>query len=62
MRKSVNYPLITPFISTPKITAIKSVFGSSLNDMECYGINIWSQKASSAIYPILQQLEITLRN
>lgn len=62
MRKSINYPQITPFISVPKINAIKSVFGSSLSDAECYGIHIWSQKVSSAIYPILQSLEVTLRN
>ncbi|MBW5835509.1 Abi family protein [Yersinia enterocolitica] len=62
MYKKINYPQIKPFISEAKINSIKAVFGSGLNDMECYGIYIWSQKASSAIYPILQHLEITLRN
>lgn len=62
MHKNINYPQIKPFISEAKINSIKAVFGSGLNDRECYGIYIWSQKASSAIYPILQHLEITLRN
>lgn len=62
MPKTVNYPQIIPFISKGKFEAIKNTFGKTLTDRECYGIYIWSQKASSSIYPLLQQLEVTLRN
>ncbi|EBU3334645.1 hypothetical protein CV497_23665, partial [Salmonella enterica subsp. enterica] len=62
MPNTIHYPHVIPFISQGKINAIKSTFGNNLSDRECYGIYIWSQKASSAIYPLLQQLEVTLRN
>lgn len=62
MPKTVNYPQIIPFISKGKIDAIKNTFGNTLSDRECYGIYIWSQKAASSIYPLLQQLEVILRN
>lgn len=62
MPNTVNYPQIIPFISKGKMDAIKNTFGNTLTDRECYGIYIWSQKASAAIYPLLQQLEVTLRN
>ena len=62
MPNTVNYPQITPFISKGKVDAIKNTFGNQLTDKECYGIYIWSQKVTSAIYPLLQQLEVTLRN
>jgi hypothetical protein len=62
MTNTVNYQQIIPFISKGKIDAIRKTFGPTLSDRECYGIYIWAQKASSSIYPLLQQLEITLRN
>ncbi|EOF8241408.1 Abi family protein [Yersinia enterocolitica] len=62
MPNTINYPQVIPFISKGKMDAIKNTFGSGLTDRECYGIYIWSQKAASSIYPLLQQLEVTLRN
>ena len=56
MPNTVNYPQIIPFISKGKMDAIKNTFGNTLTDRECYGIYIWSQKASAAIYPLLQEL------
>ncbi len=62
MPNTVNYPQIIPFVSKGKMDAIRSTFGKELTHKECYGIYIWSQKASSSIYPLLQHLEVILRN
>lgn len=62
MPNTVNYPQIIPFVSKGKIDSIRNTFGHNLTDKECYGVYIWSQKAASSIYPLLQQLEVTLRN
>lgn len=58
-----NTPLNTvmPLISTPRLASYVTTF-KPLSDHELYGIYIWSQLASGAIYPLMQNLEITLRN
>ncbi len=66
MINKINYPQIFPSISEGRIKAIKAAFETTSTDVltnrQYYGIFMWSQKSSASIYPLLQQLEITLRN
>lgn len=62
MSSYINYTQLVPFVSEAKFQSIKKVFGANLSDLECYKINLWSQKAAASIYPLLQQVEVTLRN
>lgn len=59
----LNTPLnaVLPLISTPRLGSFIATF-KPVRDHELYGIYIWSQLAASALYPLLQNLEITLRN
>lgn len=58
-----NTPVNTvlPLISTPRLGSYIVTF-KPVGEHELYGTYIWSQLASGSIYPLLQNLEITLRN
>lgn len=61
MPQSTNYATILPLISTPRLSSYVATF-RPVQDHEIFGIYIWSQHAAGALYPLLQNLEITLRN
>ena len=61
MPQSSNYSPIIPLISTPRLDSYKVTF-KTINDFDLYGVYIWAQHASASLYPIIQNLEITLRN
>ena len=58
-----NTPVNTvlPLISSPRLGSYIVTFKPA-DDHELYGTYIWSQLASGSVYPLLQNLEITLRN
>lgn len=61
MPQSATYSSILPLITTPRLSSFITTF-RPVRDCEIYGVYIWSQHAASSIYPLLQNLEISLRN
>ncbi len=62
MPSSITYAPIFDLISEPRLRSFDVFFDDEANEMERYGAYIWSQNASAALYPLMQQLEILLRN
>lgn len=61
MPQSSNYLPIIPLISTPRLDSYQVTF-RTISNVDLYGVYIWAQHASASLYPIAQNLEITLRN
>lgn len=61
MPHSSNYTPIIPLISTPRLNSYRITFKTT-SDVDLYGVYIWAQHASASLYPLTQNLEITLRN
>jgi len=61
MPQVANYSVIISLISSVRLGSYRTTFRSA-NECELYGIYIWSQHAAASIYPLLQNLEISLRN
>lgn len=61
MPQNLNYENIFPYISNSRISAYQGVFAHE-DSMELYGIYMWSQQAAASLYPIFQNIEVTLRN
>lgn len=61
MPQSSNYLPIIPLISTPRLDSYQLTF-RTVSDVDLYGVYIWAQHAAASLYPITQNLEITLRN
>lgn len=56
-----NYTPVIALISSPRLASYGAAFKTTSDD-ELYGVYVWSQHAASALYPLLQNLEISLRN
>lgn len=61
MPHSFNYSAILPLISTPRLDSYRALFQPS-SDADLYGVYIWAQHAAASLYPLAQNLEISLRN
>lgn len=61
MPQNLKYNTILQYVSSDRIDSYRNTF-SHADDAEIYGAYIWSQHASASFYPILQNLEVTLRN
>ena len=61
MPQATNYKPIISLISSIRLDGYRTTFRPN-NECELYGIYIWSQHAAASIYPLLQNLEISLRN
>lgn len=61
MPQAANYSPVISLISSVRLGSYRTTFRSA-NECELYGIYIWSQHAAASIYPLLQNLEISLRN
>lgn len=61
MPKTIKYNLIEKFISTPRIDTYKNFFQDHSTE-EIYGVYLWNKTLCGAMYPLLQALEIALRN
>lgn len=58
---STNYQPILPLLSNARMSSYKAVFRPA-SDAELYGIYLWSQHAAGSLYPLVQTLEVTVRN
>ncbi len=58
---SISYTPIFDLVSSARIRSFEQAFGIT-QPHELYGAYIWSQNASASIYPLMQHLEIVLRN
>jgi hypothetical protein len=58
---SISYNPIFDLVSSARIKSFEQAFGIT-EPHELYGAYIWSQNASASIYPLMQHLEIVLRN
>ncbi len=61
MPNRINYSQILGLQSSARLGSISAVFNVT-SDLERYGVSIWSQHASSSLYPLMQQFEVILRN
>lgn len=61
MPQNTQISSVLPLISSPRLGSYITTF-KPIGDHELYGAYIWSQLAGGAIYPLMQNLEITLRN
>lgn len=61
MPQVTNYKPIISLISSIRLDGYRTTFRPN-NECELYGIYIWSQHAAASIYPLLQNLEISLRS
>lgn len=61
MPQAANYSSIISLISSLRLGRYRTTFRPT-DECELYGIYIWSQHAAASIYPLLQNLEISLRN
>ncbi|HBW1604196.1 TPA: hypothetical protein MEH73_005632, partial [Klebsiella pneumoniae] len=61
MPLSTSLTAVLPLISGPRLGSYIVTF-KPVHDHELYGIYVWSLLAAGALYPLLQNLEITLRN
>ncbi|EGQ8084649.1 Abi family protein [Vibrio parahaemolyticus] len=61
MPKSIKYNTIIPYVSASRFQSYQDTFSCN-DDAEYYGAYIWSQHAAASFYPLLQNLEVTLRN
>ena len=52
---------VLPLISAPRLSSYITTFKPT-GDHQLYGTYIWSQLAAGALYPLMQNFEITLRN
>lgn len=52
---------VLPLISAPRLGSYIVTF-KPVSDHQLYGTYVWSQLAGGSVYPLLQNLEITLRN
>lgn len=59
--KSLNHGGLEPYISSPRLNTYRSFF-SPVDDVELFGCYLWSKEVAAAFFPLLQVLEITLRN
>lgn len=61
MPQATHYKPIISLISSIRLDSYRTTFRPA-DECELYGIYIWSQHAAASIYPLLQNLEISLRN
>ena len=62
MTHHIHYEHMSKFLSSARINAINNAFGGKLTTKQIFGIFFWEQQIASAIYPIIQIVEISLRN
>ncbi|WP_417511090.1 Abi family protein [Methylophaga sp.] len=56
-----TYSPILELVSLPRLTKYRTTF-KPVTDAQLYGTYIWVQHVGGALYPLLQSLEVTLRN
>jgi hypothetical protein len=59
--KHLDHAEIESYLSTPRLDAYR-VFFSPNSNVELIGCYLWSKELASSFFPLLQMLEVTLRN
>jgi len=59
--KTLNHANLQPFISSPRLNTYQGFFAPK-NNTELLGCYLWNQEVAAAFFPLLQALEISLRN
>lgn len=59
--RSLNHLAIEPFISGPRLSKYQTFFKPN-NDVELFGCYLWNKDVVSAFFPIIQLMEVSLRN
>ena len=59
--RSLNHGGLESYISSPRLNTYRSFF-NPVDDVELFGCYLWSKEVAAAFFPLLQVLEITLRN
>lgn len=62
MSHNINYAHMEKFFSPARIGAISSSLNTSLTPKQAIGMLFWEQQVASSIYPIIQIIEVSLRN
>ncbi|WP_305845232.1 Abi family protein [Photobacterium leiognathi] len=61
MPQSINYSLLSGVIPSSRLHVYKKVFRTK-NDIELHGVYVWTMKTASTLLPLMNALEIALRN
>nr|WP_075519123.1 Abi family protein [Moritella viscosa]SHO18156.1 Putative uncharacterized protein [Moritella viscosa] len=62
MPENITYDPVFKLITKPRLNSFDIFFKDNKTDISLYGAYVWSQSASASLYPLLQHLEILLRN
>lgn len=56
-----DYQSVLSLLSTARLASVPAIFNVN-TDIETYGFSLWVQNAAASLYPLIQQLELVLRN
>ena len=59
--KNINHARLEPYISTARLATYSNFFAPA-DKVELFGCYLWSKEVAAAFFPLLQVLEVTLRN
>lgn len=63
MPKNINYQPVFNLVSQPRLSRFDIFFTDiEEKDYKRFGIYLWSQNASASLYPMMQHLEVLMRN
>lgn len=59
--RTINHTRLEPYISSARLNTYSNFFAPA-DQIELFGCYLWSKEVAAAFFPLLQVLEITLRN
>lgn len=59
--RTINHTRLEPYISSARLNTYSNFFAPA-DQIELFGCYLWSKEIAAAFFPLLQVLEITLRN
>ncbi|WP_460237214.1 Abi family protein [Aurantivibrio plasticivorans] len=59
--RTINHTRLEPYISSARLNTYSNFFAPA-DQIELFGCYLWSKEVAGAFFPLLQVLEITLRN
>ncbi|WP_460233228.1 Abi family protein [Aurantivibrio plasticivorans] len=59
--RTINHTKLEPYISSARLNTYSNFFAPA-DQIELFGCYLWSKEVAAAFFPLLQVLEITLRN
>jgi hypothetical protein len=61
-KRIADYTPVLSLLSTARLSSVPGTFNIQNNNIEMYGFSLWVQNAAASLYPLVQQLELILRN